>query len=211
MDTGVIAKYFNHLTDRQIEQFDMLGTLYPEWNSKINVISRKDIDNLYVNHILHSLAIAKFLPSPVRGTTFLDLGTGGGFPGIPLAILWPECKFHLIDRIGKKINVASSIADSIGLTNVTFQYGDIGECHAKFDFVVSRAVMTLDLLVGLIKKNISPRSLNIHPNGLICLKGGDLDDEIKSCKRAVFDEPLSVYFNEPYFETKSLIYVPFNK
>lgn len=211
MSTAIIQKYFPNLTEHQIEQFNQLGRLYPEWNVKINVISRKDIDNLYPNHILHSLAIAKFLPDPVAGTTFLDLGTGGGFPGIPMAIMFPDCKFHLIDRIGKKIKVAQSIAEEIGLTNVTFQHGDIGECHSKFDFVVSRAVMTLDLLVNLIKKNIAPLSLNLHKNGLICLKGGDLTQEIESSKMPVFDEPLSVYFNEPYFETKSLIYVPFGK
>lgn len=209
MDVTTILKYFPDLTDEQIERFVALGTLYPDWNSKINVISRKDIENLYVNHILHSLAIAKFLTDPKPGTTFIDLGTGGGFPGIPLAILWPDCKFHLIDRIGKKIKVAESIAATIGLENVTFQHGDIRECHSKYDFVVSRAVMTLDALVTLIKKNISKKSENIHRNGLICLKGGDLTDEINRTPMPVFDEPLSVYFNEPYFATKSLIYVPF--
>ncbi len=208
MSVASITKYFPNLTERQVAQFTQLGQLYPEWNSKINVISRKDIDNLYVNHILHSLAIARFLPDPVAGTSFLDLGTGGGFPGIPLAILMPDCKFHLIDRIGKKILVARSIAEAIGLTNVTFQHGDIGECHAKYDFVVSRAVMTLDSLLPLIKNNIAPKSLNRHRNGLICLKGGDLQDEILRSKVAVFDEPLSVYFNEPFFSTKSLLYVP---
>lgn len=208
MSVTSITRYFPELTECQIQQFSRLGELYPEWNAKINVISRKDIDNLYVNHILHSLAIARFLPDPVVGTTFLDLGTGGGFPGIPLAIMMPECKFHLIDRIGKKIKVAKSIAGAIGLDNVTFQHGDIGECHAKFDYVVSRAVMTLDTLLPLIKKNVSMRSRNRHPNGLICLKGGDLDEEIRRSGVAVFDEPVSVYFNEPFFATKSLLYVP---
>lgn len=208
MSVTSITRYFPELTEYQIQQFSRLGELYPEWNAKINVISRKDIDNLYVNHILHSLAIARFLPDPVVGTTFLDLGTGGGFPGIPLAIMMPECKFHLIDRIGKKIKVAESIAGAIGLDNVTFQHGDIGECHAKFDYVVSRAVMTLDTLLPLIKKNVSMRSRNRHPNGLICLKGGDLDEEIRRSGVAVFDEPVSVYFNEPFFATKSLLYVP---
>lgn len=208
MPVEIIEKYFPELTPAQIAQFEALGSLYPEWNSKINVISRKDIDNLYSNHILHSLAIAKFLGQPVDSTTFLDLGTGGGFPGIPLAIFYPRCAFHLIDRVGKKIKVASSIAAEIGLTNVTFQHGDIGECHERFDYVVSRAVMRLDELLPLIRKNISRQCRNKFHNGLICLKGGDLDDEIKSSKADVFDEPLSVYFNEPYFETKSLIYVP---
>lgn len=208
MSISSITRYFPDLTETQISQYQQLGELYPEWNAKINVISRKDIDNLYVNHILHSLAIAKFLPDPVDGTTFLDLGTGGGFPGIPLAVLMPQCRFHLIDRIGKKIKVASSIAESVGLTNVTFQHGDIGECHEKYDFVVSRAVMTLDSLIPLVRKNVSMKSRNRHPNGLICLKGGDLEEEIMRSGVAVFDEPLSVYFNEPFFETKSLIYVP---
>ena len=164
-----ILKYFT-LTDKQKQQFEQIGNLYPEWNAKINVISRKDIDNLWVNHILHSLAIAKFI-NPVTGTTFLDMGTGGGFPGIPLAIMWPECKLHLIDRIGKKIKVAQDIAQQIGLDNVTFQHGDIGEC------------------------------------GLICLKGGDLSSELHGIKNPVIEEPLNRYFDEPFFETKKLIYV----
>lgn len=200
-----ITKYFN-LTPRQKEQFTMLGSLYPEWNEKINVISRKDIDNLYTNHILHSLSIAKFFQAK-DGTTFLDMGTGGGFPGIPLAILWDKCRFHLIDRIGKKIKVAQDIAERVGLDNVTFQHGDIGECRQKYDFVVSRAVMRLDELVPLIKKNISPVSSNSIPNGLICLKGGDLTDELKGIKYPIIEEPLSMYFSEPFFETKKLVYV----
>ena len=159
-----ILKYFPELTDRQREQFAALGTLYPEWNDKINVISRKDIDNLYEHHILHSLAIARFI-TPVSGTRILDLGTGGGFPGIPLAIMWPDCQFHLIDRIGKKIRVARSVAESTGLTNVTLQHGDIGECHDKFDYVVSRAVMKLGDLIPLIRKNVSPTDRNKLPQG----------------------------------------------
>lgn len=201
-----LLKYFPELTDGQREQFAMLGTLYPEWNEKINVISRKDIDNLYLHHILHSLAIARFM-TPVGGTSFLDMGTGGGFPGIPLAIMWPGCSFHLIDRIGKKIRVAQAIADSLGLTNVTFQHGDIGECREKFDFTVSRAVMTLDQLVPLIRKNISPKNQNSLPNGLLCLKGGDLSEEIARIRRPVLEIPLSDYFSEEFFTTKALIYV----
>lgn len=202
-----IFKYFSNLTDIQIQQFKMLGVLYPEWNEKINVISRKDIDNLYTNHILHSLSIAKFL-SPIDGTTFLDMGTGGGFPGIPLAIMFPECSFHLIDRINKKINVASSIARAIGLTNVTFQHGDIGECRQRYDFVVSRAVMRLDELVPLIRKNVAKNGRNNYQNGLICLKGGDLDDEVKGINYPVIDYSIMEFFNEPFFETKKIIYVP---
>lgn len=204
----LIRKYFDGLTDTQCSQFDALSTLYPEWNAKINVISRKDIDNLAVNHVLHSLAIGKFM-MPVDGTRILDMGTGGGFPGIPLAILWPQCRFHLIDRIGKKINVAKSIAEAIGLTNVTFQHGDIAECRDRYDYVVSRAVMRLEALVPLIRKNISQENRNVHPNGLICLKGGDLSDEIEATHNySVMDIPLSEYFSEPYFDTKYLIYVP---
>ncbi len=200
-----ILKYFPYLTAEQQQQFTALGNLYPE-NEKINVISRKDIDNLYAHHILHSLSIGKFI-TPVDGTTFLDLGTGGGFPGIPLAILWPECRFHLIDRIGKKIKVAQSIAESIGLKNVTFQHGDSGECHQKFDFVVSRAVMQLEELIKLIRRNISTKSVNKMPNGLICLKGGDLRSELGRVSQPLIDVPLSDYFPQEYFTTKDLIYV----
>ncbi len=202
-----IFKYFSNLTDIQIQQFKMLGSLYPEWNEKINVISRKDIDNLYTNHILHSLSIAKFL-IPIDGTTFLDMGTGGGFPGIPLAIIFPECSFHLIDRIKKKLTVASSIANEIGLKNVTFQYGDIGECRQKYDFVVSRAVMRLDELVPLIRKNVAKNGRNNYQNGLICLKGGNLEDEINGVNYPVADYSITEFFNEPFFETKKIIYVP---
>lgn len=202
-----ILKYFPEITPTQIEQFSKMGKLYPEWNAKINVISRKDIDNLYMNHILHSLSIAKFF-SPVDGTTFLDMGTGGGFPGIPLATMFPNCQFHLIDRIGKKIKVAMSIAEEIGLKNVTFQHGDIGECRKKYDFVVSRAVMRLDELLPLIRKNISKENKNKYQNGLICLKGGVLDDEMAAVNYPVIDFPITEFFNEPFFETKKIIYVP---
>ncbi|MDE6685352.1 MAG: 16S rRNA (guanine(527)-N(7))-methyltransferase RsmG [Duncaniella sp.] len=201
-----ILQYFPNLSETQRSQFEALGRLYPEWNEKINVISRKDIDNLYPHHILHSLSIGKFI-TPVDGTTFLDLGTGGGFPGIPLAILWPGCQFHLIDRIGKKIRVAQSIAEEIGLKNVTFQHGDVGECHMKYDYVVSRAVMQLDELIKLIRRNISPKSSNRLPNGLICLKGGDLGAELGRVNRPIIDVPLSDYFPNEYFATKDLIYV----
>jgi len=201
-----IIKYFPYLNAEQQRQFTALGTLYPEWNGKINVISRKDIDNLYTHHILHSLSIGKFI-TPAAGTTFLDLGTGGGFPGIPLAILWPECRFHLIDRIGKKIKVAQSIAEEIGLKNVTFQHGDSGECHQKFNYVVSRAVMQLDELIKLIRRNISAKSVNKLPNGLICLKGGDLGAELGRVQHPFIDVPLSDYFPHEYFAAKDLIYV----
>ena len=209
MNVELLTKYFPQLTERQKQQYEMLGTLYPEWNEKINVISRKDIANLYPNHILHSLAIAKFLDELHDGTTLVDLGTGGGFPGIPLAIFYPNCQFHLIDRIGKKIKVAQSIAESIGLTNVTFQHGDMGECHNKYDYVVSRAVMPLPDLVKITTSNVSKKSVNKYPNGLVCLKGGDLEEEIESTRFSVMDVKLTDFFNEPFFETKSLIYVPY--
>ena len=201
-----ILKYFPGLTDTQRERFAALGDLYSDWNSKINVISRKDIDNLYTHHVLHSLAIAKFM-TPVEGTRMLDMGTGGGFPGIPLAIMWPDCKFHLIDRIGKKLKVAEAVPASIGLENVTFQHGDIGECRDKFDFVVSRAVMTLDQLVPLVTKNIGHADRSKLPDGLICLKGGDLQAEIGNTRRPVLEIPVSDWFDEEYFSTKKLLYV----
>lgn len=203
---NVIEKYFPGLSGKQREQFEKLGPLYADWNSKINVISRKDIDNLYTNHMLHSLAIAKFL-QPAPGTTFLDMGTGGGFPGIPLAIMYPECRFHLIDRIGKKIKVAQAIAEAIGLTNVTFQHGDIGECRQKYDYVVSRAVMRLDELLPLIKKNVGGKQRNGVPNGLICLKGGDISDELRAARADELVDELRNYFDEEYFATKKLVYV----
>lgn len=201
-----ILKYFPDLSPEQIKRFTALGRLYPEWNDKINVISRKDIDNLYTHHILHSLAIAKFI-TPVAGTQMIDLGTGGGFPGIPLAIFWPECKFHLIDRIGKKIKVAAAIADELGLDNVTFQHGDMGECKLKADYIISRAVMQLDELVKISARNVAQQSRNKLPNGLICLKGGELASELGRVKRPLIDVPLSDYFTEEYFKTKDLIYV----
>lgn len=201
-----ILKYFPNLTPVQREQFAAIGPLYKEWNEKINVISRKDIDNIYEHHILHSLAIAKFV-TPAQGTKILDMGTGGGFPGIPLAIMWPQCHFHLIDRIGKKIKVATAIAESVGLKNVTFQHGDMGECHSRFDYVVSRAVMKLDDLVKIVKRNISPSTANRLPAGLLCLKGKDLVDELGAVRYPIIEVPLQDYFNEEFFSSKSLIYV----
>lgn len=203
----IIFRYFPSLTATQKEQFAAIGPLYAEWNDRINVISRKDIDNIYPRHILHSLAIAKFM-TPNPGSSFLDFGCGGGFPGIPMAIMFPDCRFHLIDRVGKKIKVAREIAQAIGLTNVTFQHGDAGECHEKFDFVISRAVMRLDALVPLARRNVSPVSRNKLHNGLICLKGGDLSDEVEATPGETLEIPLSDFFSEEFFATKKLIYKP---
>ena len=201
----IIRKYFPELTEDQIGQYALAARLYKEWNAKINVVSRKDIDNIVEHHILHSLSVARFM-TPVDGTLFLDMGTGGGFPGIPLAIIWQNCRFHLIDRIGKKLRVASEIARELGLSNVTFQHGDIGECHERFDYVVSRAVMRLDALVPLVRKNVSRTDRNGFPICLICLKGGDISDEVRAARVPVLEVPLSDYFTEEYFKEKELVY-----
>ncbi len=202
-----ILKYFPELTEKQRQQMAALETLYPEWNAKINVISRKDIDNLEVNHILHSLGIVKFVKF-TPGTRVMDLGTGGGLPGIPLAIYYPDVTFHLVDRIGKKLRVAQDIAERIGLTNVTFQHGDVKEVKGKFDFVVSRAVMDLGDLVPLVKRFIDTEDRNAVPNGLICLKGGDLSGEVQKYKSHVLIDELSSYFKEEFFKTKKILYLP---
>ena len=201
----IISEYFS-LTERQAEQFAQLDALYRDWNSKINVISRKDIDNLYDHHVLHSLAIAKLLPFQ-PGTTIMDVGTGGGFPGIPLAILFPECQFLLIDSIGKKIKVASEVANALGLTNVVCKQERAEEEKQKFDFVVSRAVMPLPDLVKLIRKNISNKHRNAVPNGLVVLKGGDLKEELRPFKEAEVT-PCNTWFKGEWFETKQVIYLP---
>jgi len=210
-NTATLLKYFPSLTESQLDAFSRMEVLYTEWNAKINVVSRADIGNIFSRHILHSLAIAAFFGELKTGTEILDLGTGGGFPGIPLAVMYPECLIHLIDRIGKKIKVASEIAAAIGLRNVTFQHGDAGECHKKFDYVVSRAVMTLDGLVKIAQKNTlrsTPRKNRYSP-GLVCLKGGNLDEEIAAAgDRAVIEIPVTDFFNQPDFETKEIIYVP---
>lgn len=205
----IIKEYFPEISARQQEQFAMLRALYDDWNAKINVISRADTGNLYVRHVLHSLAIAKFLGNLADGTTIMDLGTGGGFPGIPLAIFYPQCSFHLIDRIGKKIRVAQEVAAATGLTNVTFRHGDSGECHEKYDYVVSRAVMSLDALVKACAKNIvaRPEHRNIYAPGLVCLKGGDLNDEIRAAHRPVTEIAITDFFSDPFFDTKKIVYV----
>lgn len=202
-----IIKYFPGLSETAKLQFERLMILYPEWNEKINVISRKDIQNIEINHILHSLSISKFINFSA-GSRVLDFGAGGGFPGVPLAIMFPDAHFHLVDRIGKKLKVASSISEDIGLKNISFQHGDIMECREKFDFVVSRAVMTLPELVNLSKKNIAKEQRNALPNGLITLKGGDLTEETKPFVNKCMIEDISSYFKEPFFETKKIVYLP---
>ena len=201
----IISEYFS-LTERQAEQFAQLDALYRDWNSKINVISRKDIDNLYDHHVLHSLAIAKLLPFQ-PGTTIMDVGTGGGFPGIPLAILFPECQFLLIDSIGKKIKVATEVANALELTHDLCKQERAEEEKQKFDFVVSRAVMPLPDLVKLVRKNISNKHRNAVPNGLVVLKGGDLKEELRPFKEAEVT-PCNTWFKGEWFETKQVIYLP---
>ncbi|MBQ6080397.1 MAG: 16S rRNA (guanine(527)-N(7))-methyltransferase RsmG [Muribaculaceae bacterium] len=202
-----ILKYFPELSPVQRDQFAQLEKLYPEWNAKINVISRKDIDNLEINHLLHSLGLVKFVKF-TPGTRVMDLGTGGGLPAIPLAIYYPEVTFHLVDRVGKKLKVAQDIAEQIGLTNVTFQHGDVKEVKGKFDFVVSRAVMDLGDMVPLVKRFIDSEDRNAVPNGLLCLKGGDLNHEIAQYRNKVLIDDLSNYFKEDYFKTKKILYLP---
>lgn len=202
-------KYFPDLTETQKQQFAALYDLYTDWNSKINVISRKDITNLYEHHVLHSLGIAKiihFRPA----TEVMDLGTGGGFPGIPLAILFPDTHFHLVDSIGKKVKVATEIAQAIGLKNVTTRHCRAEEEKQQFDFVVSRAVMPLTDLLKIIRKNIRKEQHNVLPNGLICLKGGELDREVMPVKHQTLIYDLKDYFEEEFFETKKVVYVTIN-
>ena len=202
-----ILRYFPNLTEDQRRQYAMLKELYEDWNQKINVISRKDIDNLYEHHVLHSLAIAEFIRFK-PGTSIMDLGTGGGFPGIPLAIMFPEAKFHLVDSTKKKILVCEEVSKAIGLENVTTQWCRAEEVKQKFHFVVSRAVMPLPDLVKIARKNICKEQINALPNGLICLKGGELESEAKPFGKAAQITSLSEYFKEEFFQTKKLVYLP---
>lgn len=201
-----ILRYFPQLTEQQQQQFAALDALYRDWNAKINVISRKDIDHLYPHHVLHSLGIAKVI-SFRPGTHVMDIGTGGGFPGIPLAILFPEVQFHLLDSIGKKIKVAQAVADALQLSNVRTSHKNVIEEKEKYDFVVSRAVMQMGDLVRLVRKNVHHEQRNSLPNGLICLKGGDIQQEMRPFKHCCDVWPLHTYFEEEFFETKKVAYV----
>lgn len=205
--TEIIKKYFPHLTHRQEEQIAALDVLYHDWNAKINVVSRKDIDNLYEHHILHSLAIARRIRFR-KGTNVLDFGTGGGFPGIPLAILFPESNFKLIDGTGKKVKVAKEVADSIGLDNVLPVHQRGEDEKGKSDFIVSRAVMPLPDLMKIVRKNIARDQHNALPNGVMVLKGGNLDEELKPFRKIAERTELSQWFDEAWFKEKYLVYVP---
>lgn len=205
----LILKHFNQLTKKQTDQLQMLDALYKEWNEKINVISRKDIDNLYLHHVLHSLAIAKYI-SFKDNTRILDLGTGGGFPGIPLAILFPNCNFLLVDSIGKKLKVIEEVASAIELTNVGTNHSRVEDIkNEKFDFVVTRAVATVDKLFQWSRKSLSSKHINAIPNGIIALKGGNLKEEMKLLPRGEYYEltPLKKLINEEYFDEKTLVYI----
>lgn len=203
----IITKYFPGITEKQKEQYAALYNLYYEWNNKINVISRKDIENLYLHHVLHSLAIAKIITFR-PGTTIMDMGCGGGFPGIPLAIMFPEVEFHLVDSIGKKVRVATEIANAIGLKNVRASHSRAQDIKEKYSFVVSRAVMQLPELIKICRKNISKEQLNVLPNGVICLKGGDMQAETQPFRNVVEITPLENIFEEEFFIDKKVVYVP---
>lgn len=202
-----ILKYFTYLTDKQKQQFAALFDLYKDWNEKINVISRKDIDNLYLHHVLHSLAIAKAV-SFRPGTRILDFGTGGGFPGIPLAILFPETQFKMIDGTGKKIRVVNEVATAIGMENVEAVHLRGEEEKGKYDFVVSRAVMPLPDLMKIVKKNVGKEQRNSMPNGVICLKGGNVEGEMRPFKKIAEATEITNWFDEDWFKEKFVIYVP---
>lgn len=203
-----ILKYFPSMSEAQRASFERMMQLYPEWNEKINVISRKDIDNLETHHILHSLAIARFIGWK-PGTSVLDFGCGGGFPSLPLAVIFPQVHFHLLDRVGKKLRVAEAVATAAGLENVSYQHGDIAECKRKVEFVVSRAVMPLPDLIKYCRKNISAEQFNSLPNGLITLKGGDLAQEAGAYSKRTLIEPVSAHFPEvDWFKDKYITYTP---
>lgn len=201
----IIEKYFPDLSSQQKEQFAKLGNLYKDWNQKINVISRKDIDLLYERHILHSLAIAKIVQFKKK-TSILDVGTGGGFPGIPLAILFPKAKFHLIDSIGKKMKVVNAVIQELDLKNTSAEQKHSNELKGRFDFVVSRAVTAFPKFVALMQEKIKYKSFNSVQNGILYLKGGDLEEELKDYRKKITVTPISIFFEEAFFETKSVVY-----
>lgn len=205
-DISIIEKYFPNLSDVQKSQFATLDALYQDWNSKINVISRKDMDNFYEHHVLHSLGIAKFTDF-ADDTEILDLGTGGGFPAIPLAIIFPNVSFHAIDGVGKKIKVLNAVAESIGLTNIKGEHLRAEDVKAKYDYVVSRAVMQMPDLMKLARPLLKPVASSALPVGVIALKGGDLTEELKPLGRNAMSESLTNYFDEEFFSTKSVVYV----
>lgn len=205
-DISIIEKYFPNISDVQKSQFAALDALYQDWNSKINVISRKDMDNFYEHHVLHSLGIAKFTEF-ADGTEILDLGTGGGFPAIPLAIMFPNVTFHAIDGVGKKIKVLNAVAESIGLTNIKGEHLRAEDVKAKYDYVVSRAVMQMPDLMKLARPLLKPVASSALPVGVIALKGGDLTEELKPLGRNAMSESLTNYFEEEFFSTKSVVYV----
>ena len=207
MTFDIVLKYFPDLTDKQKNQIEQLFPLYEEWNAKINVVSRKDIDQLYERHVLHSIAIAKFV-SFAPETRVLDVGTGGGFPGIPLAILFPECHFHLVDSIRKKITVVDEVANAIGLENLTAEHQRMEKVKGTYDFIVSRAVAQTKQLFIWAHQKVSKNQHNDLDNGMILLKGGDLTQEMKEFGRGYVEKDLSDYFKEEFFETKKIIYVP---
>jgi 16S rRNA (guanine527-N7)-methyltransferase len=206
-DSSIIDKYFPGLTDLQRRQFASLGGLYTEWNDKINVISRKDIGNLYINHVLHSLGIAKVITFK-EGAAVLDVGTGGGFPGIPLAILFPGVDFHLVDSIGKKITVVNAVATALELKNVRAEKVRAEDLKTRYDFVVSRAVTRMKEFYGWVRNSVKPQSLHSLDNGILYLKGGDLDEELNELKRPYSLYDLSSYFEEEFFRTKGIVYLP---
>ncbi|MEO9891538.1 16S rRNA (guanine(527)-N(7))-methyltransferase RsmG [Aurantibacter sp.] len=206
MKTSLVYKYFPNLTEEQRQQFELLETLYQDWNQKINVVSRKDIDELYLRHVLHSLAIAKFQEFN-KGALVLDVGTGGGFPGIPLAILFPEVKFTLVDSIGKKIKVVEEVVSGLNLTNVTPLNSRVEEIKGQFDFIVSRAVAAMPTFTHWVKGKIKKESTHERRNGILYLKGGDLTEELKDYKAAQIID-LNDFFDEDFYETKKLVYLP---
>ncbi|MEY4383523.1 MAG: rRNA ((527)-N(7))-methyltransferase [Bacteroidota bacterium] len=207
MKAQIIKKYFPQITEKQLKQFELLFPLYEEWNEKINVVSRKDIENLMEHHVLHSLAIAKFIPFNV-GTEILDVGTGGGFPGIPLAIMFPDCQFTLIDSIGKKIKVVEEVSKALGLKNVLAIHGRAEQLTTDYEFIVSRAVTRMSPFYEWVKHKINKNNYHKIKNGLLCLKGGDLEEELAEFGRKNKVVELYTYFEEPFFETKKLVYVP---